>query len=95
MSLKNKRALVTGGSRGIGAAIVTRLAREGCSVALTYVSKPDSANKTAAVAREFGVKAVAIEADSASADSVGADSSAAVRAEGRTVPSRITFVIDL
>ena len=37
MSLKNKRALVTGGSRGIGAAIVTRLAREGCSVALTYV----------------------------------------------------------
>jgi len=40
MSLKNKRALVTGGSRGIGAAIVTRLAREGCHVALTYVSKP-------------------------------------------------------
>jgi 3-oxoacyl-[acyl-carrier protein] reductase len=70
MSLKNKRALVTGGSRGIGAAIVTRLAREGYHVALTYVSKPESANKTAAVAREFGVKAIAIEADSASAESV-------------------------
>ena len=39
MNLKNKRALVTGGSRGIGAAIVKRLAREGVYVALTYVSK--------------------------------------------------------
>jgi 3-oxoacyl-[acyl-carrier protein] reductase len=37
-TLQNKRALVTGGSRGIGAAIVKRLAREGAHVALTYVS---------------------------------------------------------
>ena len=37
--LENKRALVTGGSRGIGAAIVKRLASEGADVALTYVSK--------------------------------------------------------
>jgi 3-oxoacyl-[acyl-carrier protein] reductase len=44
--LENKRALVTGGSRGIGAAIVNRLAREGAHVALTYVSKPDQANET-------------------------------------------------
>ena len=72
MNLKNKRALVTGGSRGIGAAIVKRLAREGAHVALTYVSKPDSANKTAAAARELGVKAIAIQADSVSADAVTA-----------------------
>jgi 3-oxoacyl-[acyl-carrier protein] reductase len=42
--LKNKRALITGGSRGIGAAIVKRLARDGAHVALTYVSKPEEAN---------------------------------------------------
>ena len=70
MNLKNKCALVTGGSRGIGAAIVMRLAREGVHVALTYVSKPDSANRIAAAAREFGVKAIALQADSMSADAV-------------------------
>src|SRR5436190_15194759 len=70
MNLKNKRAIVTGGSRGIGAAIVMRLAREGVHVALTYVSKPDSANRIAAAAREFGVKAIALQADSMSADAV-------------------------
>ena len=53
--LANKRALVTGGSRGIGAAIVKRLAGEGAHVALTYVSKPDQANETAKAARAFGV----------------------------------------
>ena len=45
--LENKRALVTGGSRGTGAAIVKRLAREGAHVALTYVSNQDKANETA------------------------------------------------
>jgi hypothetical protein len=40
-TLKNKCALVTGGSRGIGAAIVKRLASEGANVALTYSSSPD------------------------------------------------------
>ena len=70
--LKNKRALVTGGSRGIGAAIVKRLARDGANVAFTYVSKPDEAQRTAAAAQELGVKSMAIQADSASADAVTA-----------------------
>jgi len=65
LTLQNKRALVTGGSRGIGAAIVKRLAREGADVALTYVSKPDQAEETAKAARALGVKALAIQADSA------------------------------
>ncbi|MFL5342951.1 MAG: 3-oxoacyl-ACP reductase family protein [Gemmataceae bacterium] len=72
LSLQNKRALVTGGSRGIGAAIVKRLAREGANVALTYVSRPDEANKTAAAARALGVKALVIQADSANADAIAA-----------------------
>jgi 3-oxoacyl-[acyl-carrier protein] reductase len=70
--LENKRALVTGGSRGIGAAIVKRLAREGAHVALTYVSKPDHADETVKAAQALGVKALAIQADSADAQAVAA-----------------------
>jgi 3-oxoacyl-[acyl-carrier protein] reductase len=69
-SLRSKRALVTGGSRGIGAAIVLRLARDGADVALTYVSKPDEAAKTVDAATALGVRAVAIQADSADAAAV-------------------------
>lgn len=69
-SLKHKRALVTGGSRGIGAAIVQRLAREGADVAFTYTSSPDQADKTAQMAQSFGVRAIAIQADSTDADAV-------------------------
>jgi 3-oxoacyl-[acyl-carrier protein] reductase len=65
-----KRALVTGGSRGIGAAIVKRLAGEGAHVALTYVSKPDQANETAKMARALGVRALSIQADNADAEAV-------------------------
>jgi 3-oxoacyl-[acyl-carrier protein] reductase len=77
-SLKNKRALVTGGSRGIGAAIVQRLAREGADVAFTYTSSPDQADKTAHMAQSFGGRAIAIQADSMDADAI-------VAAVGRTV----------
>src|SRR5437764_11485296 len=70
--LENKRALVTGGSRGIGAAIVKRLAREGAHVALTYISKPDQANETAQAAEALGVRVLAIQADSADAGAVAA-----------------------
>src|SRR5437868_10087950 len=70
--LQSKRALVTGGSRGIGAAIVKRLAREGAHVALTYVSKPDQANETVEAAEALGVRALAIQADSADAAAVAA-----------------------
>jgi 3-oxoacyl-[acyl-carrier protein] reductase len=76
--LKHKRALVTGGSRGIGAAIVKRLAREGADVALTYVSRPDQAEVTVKAARALRVKALAIQADSA-------DAAALVAAVERTV----------
>lgn len=69
-TLKGKRALVTGGSRGIGAAIVKRLAREGANVAFTYASSPEQATATAKAAETFGVRAFAIQADSADAAAV-------------------------
>jgi len=80
--LKGKRALVTGGSRGIGAAIVKRLAREGADVALTYVSKPDEAGKTAGSAKEFGVRTLTIQADAANSEAVVAAVEQTVKAFG-------------
>jgi len=80
--LKNKRALVTGGSRGIGAAIVRRLAREGVHVALTYVSKPGQANETVKAAQALGVKALAVQADSADAEALVAAVERTVRELG-------------
>lgn len=67
-----KVALVTGGARGIGAAIVKRLARDGAAVAFTYVSSPDKANALATAINADGGKALAIQADSADAAAVQA-----------------------
>ncbi len=69
-TLQGKRALVTGGSRGIGAAVVRRLAQEGADVAFTFVSAPDQARETASAAEAQGVKALAIQADVADAGQV-------------------------
>jgi 3-oxoacyl-[acyl-carrier protein] reductase len=63
--LTDKVALVFGGSRGIGAAIVKKLAAEGASVALTYVSSPEKAADTARVVEALGVSVITIKADSA------------------------------
>jgi 3-oxoacyl-[acyl-carrier protein] reductase len=68
--LESKRALVMGGSRGIGAAIVKRLAREGASVAFTYVGNSTKANETVKAAHALGVRALAIQADSGDAKAV-------------------------
>src|SRR5689334_3965220 len=80
--LENKRALVTGGSRGIGAAIVERLAREGADVALTYVSNPERADDTVRTAQTLGVKALASRAESADAGAVAAAVERTVRELG-------------
>ncbi|MBV9999815.1 MAG: 3-oxoacyl-ACP reductase FabG [Verrucomicrobia bacterium] len=80
--LEGKIALVTGGSRGIGAGIVKRLANEGAHVALTYAKSPDRANAVAEEAKSSGVRALAIEADSAEADSVVAAVDRTVRELG-------------
>jgi 3-oxoacyl-[acyl-carrier protein] reductase len=70
LELADKVALVFGGSRGIGAAIVKELAANGASVALTYVTSPDKAAETARVAETHGVSAITIQADSADTEAV-------------------------
>jgi 3-oxoacyl-[acyl-carrier protein] reductase len=68
--LEGKIALVTGGSRGIGAAVVHRLATEGANVAFTYSSSPERAEKVVKAVQGLGARAVAIQADSADATAV-------------------------
>ncbi|MBP6313127.1 MAG: 3-oxoacyl-[acyl-carrier-protein] reductase [Flavobacteriales bacterium] len=68
--LKDKSALITGGSRGIGRGIVERFLEEGADVAFTYVSSPDKANAVAAeLEAKYGRKVLAIQSDASNFDS--------------------------
>ncbi|OON61124.1 oxidoreductase [Massilia sp. KIM] len=68
--LNGKRALVTGGSRGIGAAIALALAENGADVAFTYRHAAAKAHALAASIEALGRRAIAIEADSADPDAI-------------------------
>jgi len=69
MSLKGKKALVTGGSRGIGSAIAKRLAAEGAAVAITYAGNKAAADATVSAIEKAGGTAFAFQADAADAES--------------------------
>jgi NAD(P)-dependent dehydrogenase (short-subunit alcohol dehydrogenase family) len=64
-NLAGKRALVTGGSRGIGAAIAIALAENGADVALTFQNSADRAEAVVASIKGLGRRGAAIKADSA------------------------------
>jgi 3-oxoacyl-[acyl-carrier protein] reductase len=70
--LAKKVALVTGGSRGIGAAIAKRLAADGASVAITYTKGADAAASVVKAIEAAGGKAIAIQADAANPGAVTA-----------------------
>src|SRR5687767_10381146 len=62
--LDHKRAFVTGGSRGIGAGIVQKLAAAGADVAFTYRERRDAAEEVARAVRGLGRIALSVRADS-------------------------------
>ena len=70
--LEGKIALITGGSRGIGAAIAKRLAADGANVAFTYTKGADAAASVVREIERAGQKAIAIQADAADSDAVEA-----------------------
>jgi len=82
-NLERKIALITGGSRGIGAAIAKRLAADGANVAITYTKGADAAAAVVEEIEQIGRKAIAIQADATDAGAVGAAVEKTVATPGR------------
>jgi 3-oxoacyl-[acyl-carrier protein] reductase len=82
-NLEGKIALITGGSRGIGAAIAKRLAADGANVAITYTKGADAAASVVEEIERGGRKAIAIQADATDADAVEAAVERTVATFGR------------
>ena len=80
--LSGKVALVTGGSRGIGAAIVRRLVKDGAAVAFTYSRAKEKAAALVVELESHGGKALAIQADSTDAEAVRGSVSQTIDALG-------------
>ena len=82
MSLKAKVAIVTGGSRGIGAGIARELCKRGAKVLITYASSSTKADEVVASIKSTGGEALALQADCLSQDSPKSVVEAAVKLDG-------------
>lgn len=71
IDLSGKKALVTGGSRGIGRAIALRLAEAGCDIAINYLRSKKPAAETAEQVRAYGREALTLKCNVASTDNLG------------------------
>jgi 3-oxoacyl-[acyl-carrier protein] reductase len=83
IDLSGRTAIVTGGSRGIGRAIVLRLARQGADVCLSYRGGAEAAAEVAAAVDSEGRRGLAVQADAADPSSANALIEAALQAFGR------------
>jgi len=83
IDLTGKSALVTGGSRGIGRAIVLRLATQGADVAFSYRGNEAAASEVVAAIEGLGRRAVAVQADASDPDSAETVVKAALEAFGK------------
>lgn len=81
--MNGKAALVTGGSRGIGAATALRLAREGADVAVTYVNGKEAAEEVVRRIEALGRRGLALRADSGDAQEAAGAVDQAAEAFGR------------
>ena len=82
MMLEGKTALVTGGSRGIGAGIAERLGKEGAKVIVNYSSSPGPAEEVVEKIKSYGSDAIALKADVSSKNEVDAMYEKAVKEFG-------------
>jgi 3-oxoacyl-[acyl-carrier protein] reductase len=92
--LENKLALVTGSSRGIGAAIAIRLAAEGASVIVNYAASPERAEKVVKEIRDAGGKAEAVGADLSSTEGTNKLVASIDRAFGGSFGGRLDILVN-
>lgn len=83
MKLKNKTAIITGSSQGIGRGIAERFAKEGANVVVNYIGNMEMANEVVQNVQNLGAKAMAVQGDVSKVDDINALFDAAIKEFGQ------------